>query len=136
MRPLHKTSDVALFEFWHRHLGAPKSTALGTTAESRVWYLATPSSIASAAGSVDLALLSYLMRRFKLRSPILPSQFVYGFRPAGRFSQAGVFPPVEKGSSTIGPLGIYSMRLANVAARDRRAKPYMPTSSGAMQSNK
>ena len=77
---LNNSKDVAILGFWDRQLKILEEISKSTVAESRVWYEATPSSTREATGVVDVALISYLMRHFRLGSELWISQFVLAFR--------------------------------------------------------
>ena len=78
--------------FWQRQLDRFSVLAEHTSLISSEWYDSTPVEIQGATGTIDVALLSTLMRRYGMGDGAWASQFVHGFPITGVISQAHTFP--------------------------------------------
>ena len=102
-------------------MGELKRISLVTKIESKGWYESTPTSIPPSTGKIDVALLSYLMRRFGMGTADWPSQFVHGFPILGSLSQDYVFPISNKlEPRPLGPSSIFDSAPERFRERARR----------------
>ena len=93
---MFNTPTEDLLAFWKTRWSDIQELAKFLNPISTEWYSNTPHEIASATGTIHIALLDALMDNYGMGGREWLSQFIFGFPFIGFLSQSGVFSPSEK----------------------------------------